>query len=96
MKKKLSASLNRLKKSTDAAANAEQVDSDLRTKLKASEENCRGLSTGLQVEKTGFADHIATVRETTAVDDTVKSKLHDVLSNFRTEFKSYRRKSKKK
>lgn len=62
----------------------------------AFENKSEGLSAALQVAKTTLADHVAMLKERTALADTAKPKLQDKLSGLHAEFDSYRHESKKK
>lgn len=83
-----------MENSRHATENAEQVALDLQTRLQASEEKSEGLSTALLITKTALGDHIAMVKEITALADTSKSKSQHHSSAFHTELQSYLRGAK--
>lgn len=65
LKDKLLASSNLLQKSASGMASAEQIASDVRIKLQASEKS-RGISTVLPNAKSGLTDHVAMAKKKTA------------------------------
>lgn len=96
MKEQPLATSKKLEGSARAAGRAEQVASNLHSKLQASEKKSEWLPTALQDAKTDLADDIATVKKKTTFPETANSELQEDLSSLRAEFESYLRESKSK